>query len=58
MLINSKFTMTLKLNMLHGVNNPYMVCKISRFLCRLLEPVYIYHIQQHNNLYTGIVMLN
>ena len=54
--------MTSKLHMLHGVNNPYMViCNQSaKFhdctLSRLLEPVYIEHIQQHP--YTEIVILD
>ena len=56
--------MTSKLHMLHEVNNPYMViCNQSaKFhdctLSRLLEPVYIEHIKQNNNPFTGIVILD
>ena len=59
--VNCKFQRTSKLHMLHGVNNPYMViCNQStKFhdctLSRLLEPVYIEHIQHP---YTGIVILD
>ena len=62
LLVNCKFPMTSKLHMLHGVDNPYMViCNQSaKFhdctLSRLLEPVYIEHIQQHP--YTEIVILD
>ena len=55
--------MTSKFHMLHGVNNPCMViCNQSAkfhdcILSRLLKPVYIEHIQQHNP-FTGIVILD